>query len=98
MKARRAALAAALVLVSLPWVRTIAAGPAVRLAGPTDMLVFCVPAASTHRESVRAGELPLWKTQLYGQATAGEPQERVFYPPMLLSARSRGCRSPSISS
>ncbi|MBI3724090.1 hypothetical protein HY251_09085 [bacterium] len=74
-------------VVAIPHVRTIASGPSIYLAGPTDTLAFALPQTAAYRESVRAGELPLWnRTQLYGMGTLGDPQARVFYPPMLLYA------------
>lgn len=88
---RRAGLVAGLAVVlavAAPFVRAIAAGDVVTVAGPSDLLHQNVALSHDYRERVRGdGALPLFRTQhFYGLETLADPQQRVLYPPMALYA------------
>jgi hypothetical protein len=73
--------------VSAPTIRSIVEGPCIATAGPSDFRSILRPVAQL-REGVRAhGAPPLWRTgELYGLGTAGDPSQRILYPPMAIYA------------
>jgi hypothetical protein len=76
------AIAALVLAVSLPTLRTLASGPALCVGGRTDLFAAQLPAIEDHRTQ----HFPaIWRTTPFGGfLTAGEPQERSFYPPLLI--------------
>jgi hypothetical protein len=86
-RSRALVLALALV-VALPYLRTFAAGSAVRVAGPSDFLAYGAAAATYVGDHMREEHgLPLWRTsQFFGYPLLGDPVSRILYPPYWLHA------------
>ena len=72
--------------MALPYLRTFAAGSAVRVAGPSDFLAYGAAAATCFGDQIREQHaLPLWRTtQFFGTPLLGDPVSRILYPPYWL--------------
>ncbi len=75
-----------LLLVTALFAHRILVPPAGQVMGGYDMRGIYYAFASTVRETVHAGELPLWSPYLFnGFPLMAEPQANIFYPPAWLA-------------